>query len=84
MSETFIGLDAFQIYNPAATTDLSDLNGRKTISIAHSLPAERALHFQIKLEDSGVDEGIDFIGLDYLVLLLSHHGIPDAKGTMNI
>jgi hypothetical protein len=81
-AEVFTNLDSFVVTKGSTSTDLGDLGGKKVVSLAHSLPTERALYFQIKFVENGLNEGIDFIGLDYLVLLLSHHGIEDAISTL--
>jgi hypothetical protein len=81
MDTSFSATDAFQITKGGTGTTLA-LNGlKKAITLGHTLPAERGEYFQIKIVDGGLNEGMDLIGLDYTVLGLSHHGIPDSSST---
>jgi hypothetical protein len=82
MDETFLPLDSFCVYKKYPVDSLSDLGGQKIVTLAHSIPVERGVFFQMKIVDSGFREGMDFIGVDYLVLPLSHHGISDAITTV--
>ena len=83
LSDSWTLLDGYQVIKPNDSTDLNDLTGGRVRVLAHSLSQERGMYFQMKIEDSGLEEGLDFIGLDYLVLLLSHHGIQDALTTLS-
>jgi len=81
MDTTFSATDAFDVIKGGTGTTLA-LNGlKKTITLGHTLPAERGEYFQIKITEGGLNQGIDLIGLDYTVLGLSHHGIPDSSST---
>lgn len=82
-SNDFTKLDNFSLTKGNNSNSLIPDGKQKIVSIAHSCTAERGLYFQIKVVDSGLREGIDITGLDYLVLPLSHHGIQDAIDTPN-
>ena len=81
-AEQLLPLDTYRIIKAIPSTDLSDLGGRKIITLAHSPAVERGVFFQIQVMDNGLNEGIDFIGVDFTVILLSHHGIADSSQTM--
>jgi hypothetical protein len=81
MSTTFEATTDFEISKGGSGNSLSLNGSKKAQTVGHNCPTERAEYFQIKIVDSGFKEGMDLIGLDYMVLGLSHHGLPDAYST---
>ena len=81
LSNNFIALDNFSLVKSGSSTTISPVGLQKIVSVTHSLSSERGLYFQIQIVDAGYREAIDFTGLDYLVLPLSHHGILEASQT---
>jgi hypothetical protein len=81
MDVAYSSTDAFQITKGITGTSLALTGKKKAITLGHTLPAERGEYFQIKIVEGGLNEAIDLIGLDYTVLGLSHHGIPDSSST---
>lgn len=81
MREDFWALDAFQITKPVSTDGLSELSVRKMQTIWHSVGRLRGVYFQVKIENTGLDESLELAGLDFRVAGMSDRGILMAAET---
>ena len=83
LSNNFQPLAGFIIETQADELNgLSDTYDRRIETLRFTLPRRRGMFVQLKLENYGLHEPMEFVGVDWRVMGLSHLGIKDASDTI--
>lgn len=81
LSTTYVESTPFVIAKPTSTTGLSDAAARDIVTIGHNTSRRRGVYFQIRFENTNIDENVEIAGLDFNVGGLSERGILQASQT---
>ncbi len=79
--DNFDATDSFIISSNASTSGLSDSGAFKVNTLQSTINKAKGIFFQIKYENSTIDEPLEIVGVDWRVAGLNEKGIRQAAGT---
>jgi hypothetical protein len=82
MVDNFDVTDSFRITSNADTSGISDTGSLKVETIMSTIDKAKGVYFQLKYENSTIDEPLEIVGVDFRVAGLNEKGIRQAPGTM--
>lgn len=80
-SQEFLSTSRFTLRKPGTSDGISDTPGSDIIGILHNTSRRRGTHFQIRIENSSLDENLEITGISLRIAGLNERGIKQAAKT---
>lgn len=74
-------LDSITVPAVSVSSGLSDNVGRRVLDVAITPDSASCISYQLRLSNNNLDEGVEFVGVDYKVAGLKSTGIVTAAGS---
>jgi len=81
LKEDFLPCDKYESSGLFSRTGMSDLGLIKGETVRFSVPTSKAIQYQVKIENSGLYETLQFSGITYRVSAMSTKGTKEADDT---